>query len=93
MGLLYCELGWVEVLVEDIFLVSFDSCVLQGESLLCDGVVLVVLVECKCVVWNEYVECLVCLVLDIFKFWYGLQKCFKGKVELVMIVLLNDVKG
>lgn len=32
-------------------------------------------------------------MLDILKLWHGLQKRFKGKVELAMTVPLNDVKG
>ncbi|RQD12976.1 ATP-dependent RNA helicase HrpA [Pseudomonas aeruginosa] len=93
MGLLYRELGRVEALVEDILLASLDSCVLQGESLPRDGAALAALAERKRAAWNEHAERLARLVLDILKLWHGLQKRFKGKVELAMTVPLNDVKG
>lgn len=93
MGLLYRELGRVEALVEDILLASLDSCVLQGEGLPRDGAALAALVERKRAAWHEHAERLARLVLDILKLWHGLQKRFKGKVELAMTVPLNDVKG
>ncbi|MFX8910933.1 DUF3418 domain-containing protein, partial [Acinetobacter baumannii] len=82
----------VEALVEDILLASLDSCVLQGESLPRDGAALAALAERKRAAWNEHAERLARLVLDILKLWHGLQKRFKGKVELAMTVPLNDVK-
>ncbi len=93
MGLLYRELGRVEALVEDILLASLDSCVLQGEGLPRDGAALAALAERKRAAWHEHAERLARLVLDILKLWHGLQKRFKGKVELAMTVPLNDVKG
>ena len=93
MGLLYRELGRVEALVEDILLASLDSCVLQGEGLPRDGAALAALAERKRAAWNEHAERLARLVLDILKLWHGLQKRFKGKVELAMTVPLNDVRA
>ncbi|EQL39546.1 hypothetical protein M770_22210 [Pseudomonas aeruginosa VRFPA03] len=49
--------------------------------------------ERKRAAWHEHAERLARLVLDILKLWHGLQKRFKGKVELAMTVPLNDVKG
>ncbi|KAF1067302.1 MAG: hypothetical protein GAK45_01704 [Pseudomonas citronellolis] len=94
MGLLYRELGRVEALVEDILLASLDSCILDGEaSLPRDGAALASLAEHKRGAWTEHAERLARLVLDILKLWHGLQKRFKGKVDLAMTVPLNDVKG
>ncbi|SDH92491.1 ATP-dependent helicase HrpA [Pseudomonas delhiensis] len=94
MGLLYRELGRVEALVEDILLASLDSCVLEGEANLPrDGAALASLAEKKRGAWTEHAERIARLVLDILKLWHGLQKRFKGKVDLAMTVPLNDVKG
>ena len=93
MGLLYRELGRVEALVEDILLASLDSCVLQGESLPRDGAALAALAERKRAAWNEHAERLARLVLDILKLWHGLQKRFKGRIDLAQAVALNDIKA
>ncbi len=94
MGLLYRELGRVEALVEDILLASLDACILEGEaSLPRDGAALASLAEKKRGAWTEHAERIARLVLDILKLWHGLQKRFKGKVDLAMTVPLNDVKG
>ncbi|MBD8828523.1 ATP-dependent RNA helicase HrpA [Pseudomonas sp. CFBP 13602] len=93
LGLLYRELGRVEALVEDILLASLDSCVLEGEaSLPRDGVALATLAERKRGAWAEHAERLARLTLDILKLWHGLQKRFKGKIDLTHAVALNDIK-
>ncbi|MCY1329315.1 RNA helicase HrpA [compost metagenome] len=94
MGLLYRDLGRVEALVEDILLASLDSCILEGEAHLPrDGAALASLAEKKRGAWTEHAERLARLVLESLKLWHGLQKRFKGKVDLAMTVPLNDVKG
>jgi len=93
LGLLYRELGRVESLVEDILLASLDSCVLDGEAELPrDGAALASLAERKRGSWTEHAERLARLVLDILKLWHGLQKRFKGKIDLAQAVALNDIK-
>ena len=93
LGLLYRELGRVESLVEDILLASLDSCVLEGESVLPrDGAALASLAERKRGDWTEHAERLARLVLEILKLWHGLQKRFKGKIDLAQAVALNDIK-
>jgi ATP-dependent helicase HrpA len=93
LGLLYRELGRVEALVEDILLASLDSCVLEGEaSLPRDGVALAALAERKRGAWTEHAERLARLTLDILKLWHGLQKRFKGRIDLTHAVALNDIK-
>ncbi|MBD8622238.1 ATP-dependent RNA helicase HrpA [Pseudomonas sp. CFBP 13727] len=93
LGLLYRELGRVEALVEDILLASLDGCVLEGEaSLPRDGVALATLAERKRGAWAEHAERLARLTLDILKLWHGLQKRFKGKIDLTHAVALNDIK-
>lgn len=64
-----------------------------SSALLRDGAALAALAERKRRYWNEHAERLARLVLDILKPWHGLQKRFKGKVELAMTVPLNDVMG
>ncbi|CAD5379985.1 ATP-dependent RNA helicase HrpA [Pseudomonas sp. OF001] len=94
MGLLYRELGRVEALVEDILLASLDSCILEGESPLPrDGAALAALAERKRGSWSEHAERLAKLVLEILKLWHGLQKRFKGRIDLAMAVALNDIKA
>ncbi|MEB2869047.1 ATP-dependent RNA helicase HrpA [Pseudomonas rhizosphaerae] len=93
LGLLYRELGRVEGLVEDILLASLDSCVLEGETNLPrDGVALAALAERKRGAWAEHAERVARLTLDILKLWHGLQKRFKGKIDLTHAVALNDIK-
>ncbi|MCP6695613.1 ATP-dependent RNA helicase HrpA [Pseudomonas donghuensis] len=93
LGLLYRELGRVEALVEDILLASLDSCILDGESTLPrDGAGLVSLAERKRGSWAEHAERLARLTLEILKLWHGLQKRFKGKIDLAQAVALNDIK-
>lgn len=93
LGLLYRELGRVESLVEDILLASLDSCVLEGESTLPrDGAALASLAERKRGDWTAHAERLARLVLEILKLWHGLQKRFKGKIDLAQAVALNDIK-
>ncbi|MCE5980639.1 ATP-dependent RNA helicase HrpA [Pseudomonas sp. LF19] len=93
LGLLYRELGRVEALVEDILLASLDSCILEGESTLPrDGAGLASLAERKRGSWAEHAERLARLTLEILKLWHGLQKRFKGKIDLAQAVALNDIK-
>lgn len=93
LGLLYRELGRVDALVEDILLASLDSCILDGESSLPrDGAGLASLAERKRGHWADHAERLARLTLDILKLWHGLQKRFKGKIDLAQAVALNDIK-
>ncbi len=94
LGLLHRDLGRVEALVEDILLASLDSCILEGEDPLPrDGVGLLALAEKKRGAWSEHAERLARLTLDILKLWHGLQKRFKGKIDLAQAVALNDIKA
>ena len=93
LGLLYRELGRVEALVEDILLASLNSCVLEGEEPLPrDGAGLASLAERKRGNWAEHAERLARLTLEVLKLWHGLQKRFKGKIDLSQAVALNDIK-
>ncbi|CAK16673.1 ATP-dependent RNA helicase HrpA [Pseudomonas entomophila] len=93
LGLLYRELGRVEALVEDILLASLDSCVLEGEDPLPrDGAGLASLAERKRGNWAEHAERLARQTLEVLKLWHGLQKRFKGKIDLTQAVALNDIK-
>jgi ATP-dependent helicase HrpA len=93
LGLLYRDMGRVEALVEDILLASLDSCILEGEaSLPRDGAGLAALAEKKRGGWNEHAERLSRQTLEILKLWHGLQKRFKGKIDLAQAVALNDIK-
>ncbi len=94
LGLLYRELGRVDALVEDILLASLDSCILEGEAVLPrDGAGLASLAERKRGAWTEHAERLARLTLEILKLWHGLQKRFKGKIDLAQAVALNDIKA
>ncbi|MEX5361751.1 ATP-dependent RNA helicase HrpA [Pseudomonas guariconensis] len=93
LGLLYRELGRVEALVEDILLASLDSCILEGEAPLPrDGAALAGLAERKRGNWAEHAERLARQTLEVLKLWHGLQKRFKGKIDLSQAVALNDIK-
>ncbi|MCG4453921.1 ATP-dependent RNA helicase HrpA [Pseudomonas sp. MMS21-TM103] len=93
LSLLHRDLGRVEALVEDILLASLDSCILEGETTLPrDGAALAALAEKKRSAWNEHAERLARLTLDILKLWHGLQKRFKGKIDLAQAIALNDIK-
>ncbi len=93
LGLLHRELGRIEALVEDILLASLDSCILEGEaSLPRDGAALAALAERKRGAWSEHAERLARLTLEILKLWHGLQKRFKGKIDLAQAIALNDIK-
>lgn len=93
LGLLYRELGRVEALVEDILLASLDSCILDGEATLPrDGAALAALAERKRGSWAEHAERLARQTLEVLKLWHGLQKRFKGKIDLSQAVALNDIK-
>ena len=94
LGLLYRELGRPEALVEDILLASLDACILDGEaSLPRDGAALAALAERKRGDWTAYAERIARLVLDILKLNHGLQKRFKGKIDLAQAMALNDIKA
>ncbi|MBH3414285.1 ATP-dependent RNA helicase HrpA [Pseudomonas putida] len=93
LGLLYRELGRIEALVEDILLASLDSCILDGEATLPrDGAALAGLAERKRGSWAEHAERLARQTLEVLKLWHGLQKRFKGKIDLSQAVALNDIK-
>ncbi|WP_068825738.1 ATP-dependent RNA helicase HrpA [Pseudomonas sp. BMS12] len=93
LGLLYRELGRPEALVEDILLASLDACVLEGEaSLPRDGAALAALAEKKRGDWTAHAERIARLTLDILKLTHGLQKRFKGKIDLAQAMALNDIK-
>ncbi|MCF6782846.1 ATP-dependent RNA helicase HrpA [Stutzerimonas stutzeri] len=94
LGLLYRDMGKVDALVEDMLLASLDSCILDGEAQLPrDGAALASLAEKKRGDWTAHAERLARLVLDILKLWHGLQKRFKGKIDLAQAVALNDIKA
>ncbi len=93
LGLLYRELGRIEALVEDILLASLDTCILEGETPLPrDGAALAGLAERKRGNWAEHAERLARQTLEVLKLWHGLQKRFKGKIDLSQAVALNDIK-
>ncbi|MEE3923599.1 ATP-dependent RNA helicase HrpA [Pseudomonas viridiflava] len=94
LALLYRELGRIDALIEDILLASLDSCVLDGEAELPrDGAGLLSLAERKRADWTEHAERLAKLTLEILKLWHGLQKRFKGKIDLAQAVAPNDIKA
>ncbi|MNS51361.1 ATP-dependent RNA helicase HrpA [compost metagenome] len=79
--------------MEDILLASLDSCILEGEDPLPrDGAGLASLAERKRGAWTEHAERVAKLTLEILKLWHGLQKRFKGKIDLAQAVALNDIK-
>ena len=93
LSLLYREMGRPEALVEDILLASLDACILDGEaSLPRDGAALAALAEKKRGDWTAHAERIARLVLDILKLTHGLQKRFKGKIDLAQAMALNDIK-
>ncbi|TYP65066.1 ATP-dependent RNA helicase HrpA [Stutzerimonas stutzeri] len=94
LALLYRDMGKIDALVEDILLASLDSCILGGEAQLPrDGAALASLAERKRGDWATHAERLARLTLDILKVWHGLQKRFKGKIDLAQAVALNDIKA
>ncbi|MHB0819380.1 ATP-dependent RNA helicase HrpA [Stutzerimonas stutzeri] len=94
LGLLYRDMGKVDALVEDILLASLDSCILNDETWLPrDGAALASLAEKKRGGWSDHAGRLARLVLEILKHWHGLQKRFKGKIDLAQAVALNDIKA
>ncbi|PKQ39933.1 ATP-dependent RNA helicase HrpA [Pseudomonas sp. YY-1] len=93
LGLLYRDIGRVEALVEDILLASLDACILDGEATLPrDGAALAQLAERKRGGWTAHAERIARLVLEILKLNHGLQKRFKGKIDLAQAMALNDIK-
>ncbi|MFG0382140.1 ATP-dependent RNA helicase HrpA [Pseudomonas sp. zbq_18] len=93
LGLLYREMGRSEALVEDILLASLDACILDGEaSLPRDGAALAALAEKKRGDWTAHAERIAKLTLEILKLAHGLQKRFKGKIDLAQAMALNDIK-
>jgi ATP-dependent helicase HrpA len=94
LALLYRDMGKIDALVEDILLASLDSCILADEAQLPrDGAALASLAERKRGEWASHAERLARLTLDILKLWHGLQKRFKGKIDLAQAVALNDIKA
>jgi ATP-dependent helicase HrpA len=93
LALLYRDMGRVDALVEDILLASLDSCILEGsEPLPRDGAGLAALAERKRGDWSSHAERLAKLALESLKLWHGLQKRFKGKIDLAQAMALNDIK-
>jgi ATP-dependent helicase HrpA len=93
LALLYREQGRIEALVEDLLLASLDSCVLEGtDPLPRDGSALATLAESKRGDWTSHAERLARQTLEILKLWHGLQKRFKGKIDLAQAMALNDIK-
>lgn len=93
LGLLYRDIGRVEALVEDILLASLDACILDGEATLPrDGAALAQLAERKRGDWTAHAERIARQVLEILKLHHGLQKRFKGKIDLAQAMALNDIK-
>jgi len=93
LGLLYRDMGRVDALVEEILLASLDSCILDGEPVLPrEGAALAALAERKRGSWAEHAERLARQTLEVLKLWHGLQKRFKGKIDLSQAVALNDIK-
>ncbi|KUM44680.1 ATP-dependent RNA helicase HrpA [Pseudomonas sp. EpS/L25] len=94
LGLLHRELGRPEALVEDILLASLDAAILADEAELPrDGAGLASLAERRKGGWTEQAERLARLTLEILKLWHGLQKKFKGRIDLAQAVALNDIKA
>ncbi|UPQ83850.1 ATP-dependent RNA helicase HrpA [Pseudomonas knackmussii] len=94
LALLYRDMSKIDALVEDILLASLDSCILADEAQLPrDGAALASLAERKRGDWASHAERLARLTLDILKLWHGLQKRFKGKIDLAQAVALNDIKA
>jgi ATP-dependent helicase HrpA len=94
LALLYRDMGRVDALIEDILLASLDTCILEGEATLPrDGAGLMSLAERKRGSLTEHAERLAKLTLEILKLWHGLQKRFKGKIDLAQAVALNDIKA
>jgi ATP-dependent helicase HrpA len=94
LALLYRDMGRVDALIEDILLASLDTCILDGEATLPrDGAGLMSLAERKRGSLTEHAERLAKLTLEILKLWHGLQKRFKGKIDLAQAVALNDIKA
>lgn len=94
LGLLHRELGRPEALVEDILLASLDAAILADEvELPRDGAGLASLAERRKAGWTEQAERLARLTLEILKLWHGLQKKFKGRIDLAQAVALNDIKA
>src|SRR6195952_2273201 len=89
LALLYRDMGRVDGLIEDILLASLDTCILEGEATLPrDGAGLAGLAERKRGGWTEHAERLAKLTLEILTVWHGLQKRFKGKIDLSQAVAL-----
>ena len=94
LALLYRDMGKIDALVEDILLASLDSCILADEPQLPrDGAALASLAERKRGDCAAHAERLARLTLEILKHWHGLQKRFKGKIDLAQAVALNDIKA
>ncbi|MDR6358558.1 hypothetical protein Q3H58_005229 [Pseudomonas psychrotolerans] len=80
--------------MEDILLASLDAAILADETELPrDGAGLASLAERRKAGWTEQAERLARLTLEILKLWHGLQKKFKGRIDLAQAVALNDIKA
>lgn len=72
---------------------SLDACILEGEATLPrDGAALAQLAERKRGDWTTHAERIARQVLEILKLNHGLQKRFKGKIDLAQAMALNDIK-
>lgn len=93
LGLLYRDIGKLDALVDDILLASLDQCVLADETTLPrDGNALATLAQRKQADWPAQASQLAKRVLEILKLWHGLQKRFKGRIDLSVAMALNDIK-
>ena len=94
MALLYRDLGRIEALTEDILLASVDRCMLQGLKVLPrDAEAVAEIAEAKRAELVPVAEHLAKTVLLILQRWHEIKKRLKGRVDLSMVVALNDIKA
>lgn len=94
MALLYRDLGRIEALTEDILLASVDRCMLQGLKVLPrDAEAVAGIAEAKRAELVPVAEHLAKTVLLILQRWHEIKKRLKGRVDLSMVVALNDIKA
>jgi ATP-dependent helicase HrpA len=82
LGLMYRDMGRVDSLVEDILLASLDSCILEGEDPLPGWRRAGVIGRAQARQLDRACRAPGRLTLEILKLWHGLQKRFKGKIDL-----------
>ena len=94
MALLYRDLGRIEALTEDILLASIDRCMLQELKVLPrDAEAVAKIAEAKRGELVPVAEHLAKTVLLILQRWHEIKKRLKGRVDLSMVVALNDIKA